>query len=633
MKRLAILLVLYSTSALAQDQTATEPPVVETTMGDDSSIQVNLDFDFPLYGQLFNTSWMYDNGIISFLQPGSPGAISPWQWSASPINQTPGNYFIAPLWADIAPTSITRYKYQGDSTFMKYTWSNIAEYYSAWSQSPRYSSFSTTIKPDGSITTNYYSVNLQTSNISAGVVGNASLGEYDAKFYAPYGTVITSIPDWTSGGGYAPPPPPPPEPPPYVPPADPVIEQPIIESTPVVQETAPIEEVVQVSTPVLVPAQEPAQELVVAEEPVVEVAAVIEQTTSAETIEATGSTTVDKKVVNIDAKAIAKSNQEALASLTESVVSGSIQSSLEAGAASASGSITALLSTSISGDLSSSNNIAGGPGSSSNSTISGSDNSASLSNTDIVSSIADIGGSVGTTQVVSGGNEQLSFNSDTSGQSDSQNNSAAISQVSPVSQQSTQQTTYSTQNEDSQIEIVSIAPSSQSFGEQSSYSTTLYIGGPTQDLLPDNSNFNTQEESASMTMGVETQQSSIADETNPVSVRSLADMTTTRPSFTEEEERKPEIDDLVSAQDPALAELASTGVQMATLQVVPVGYFSYLNLVYKDRSFYPERRIYRKQRVVDNQRVLRMLNARSDLTYDKMVKEQYSLNDITGTMD
>jgi hypothetical protein len=341
---------------------------------------------------------------------------------------------------------------------------------------------------------------------------------------------------------------------------------------------------------------------------------------------------VEKKTVSIDARAIAKSNQEALASLTESVVSGSIQSSLEAGAASASGSISALLSTSLTGDLVSSNTMAGG-GSASSSIAGGSDSSSNITAIDTVSSIADISNSGTGTQVISGSSDQISFNTDTSSQSESQNNSVAINQVTPISQQSTQQATYSTQTEDAQIEIVSIVPSSQTFGEQSSYSTTLYIGGPTQDFLPDNSNFNTQEESAFTTMGVETQQSSIVDETNPVSIRSLADMTTARSSYNEEEDRQPEIDDLASAQDPALAELASTGVQMATLQVVPVGYFSYLNLVYKDRSFYPERRIYKKQKVVDNQRVLRMLNARSDLTYDKMVSAQYSLNDITGTSD
>lgn len=630
MRRLAVLLALYSTTALAQDQTATtEPPVVETTMGDDSYIQVNLNFDFPLYGQLFNQSWMYDNGIISFLQPGTPGSLSPWQWSATPINQAPGNYFIASLWADMAPTSITKYSYQGDSTFMKYSWSNIAEYYSAGSSSPRYNSFSTTIKPDGSISTSYYSLNLMTSNVSAGVAGNLGAGEYDSKFFAPYGTVITTggIADWTSGGGYVPPPPPP-EPEPYVPHADPVIEQPIVEPAPpqVIQE--PIQEVSV--TPATIQQEEPILETV--QEIVEEAPVVVEQAIQTE-VEVEATATIDKKSVNIDAKAIAKANQEALAALTDSVVSGSIQGSLEAGNSSSSNSLSSLLSTTtVGGDLSNPNALGGvlGPGVS-NSTEN-SQSSSNLVSADVATSLVDSGSN--STQIVQGSDQASSI--DSSSQSESQINSTISTQAAPLAQQSnSQQASYISQSEDIQIvDIVATMPSSLSTEQQSSYTTTLSVGGLSQELLVDASNFNTQEESTVSAFGVDSTQTAIVDESNPVSIRSLADMTTARIVQTEEEEiKKPEIDDIASAQDPALAELSSVGVQMSTLQVVPVGYFSYLNLVYKDRSFYPERIIYRKQKVVDNQRVLRMLNARSDLTYDKMVKEQYSLNDITGTSD
>lgn len=630
MRRLAVLLALYSTTALAQDQTATtEPPVVETTMGDDSYIQVNLNFDFPLYGQLFNQSWMYDNGIISFLQPGTPGSLSPWQWSATPINQAPGNYFIASLWADMAPTSITKYSYQGDSTFMKYSWSNIAEYYSAGSSSPRYNSFSTTIKPDGSISTSYYSLNLMTSNVSAGVAGNLGAGEYDSKFFAPYGTVITTggIADWTSGGGYVPPPPPP-EPEPYVPPADPVIEQPIVEPAPpqVIQE--PIQEVSV--TPATIQQEEPILETV--QEIVEEAPVVVEQAIQTE-VEVEAAATIDKKSVNIDAKAIAKANQEALAALTDSVVSGSIQGSLEAGNSSSSNSLSSLLSTTtVGGDLSNPNALGGvlGPGVSNN--TENSQSSSNLVSADVATSLVDSGSN--STQIVQGSDQASSI--DSSSQSESQINSTISTQAAPLAQQSnSQQASYISQSEDIQIvDIVATMPSSLSTEQQSSYTTTLSVGGLSQELLVDASNFNTQEESTVSAFGVDSTQTTIVDESNPVSIRSLADMTTARIVQTEEEEiKKPEIDDIASAQDPALAELSSVGVQMSTLQVVPVGYFSYLNLVYKDRSFYPERIIYRKQKVVDNQRVLRMLNARSDLTYDKMVKEQYSLNDITGTSD
>lgn len=187
-----LVLALMLTCGLAQAQTTTTYQI-----GDDGYAFVPLPFSFPFYGQTFNQSWMYDNGIISFLNPNSSGAISPWQWSApQSLSQTNGKYFIAALWADIAPTNGTTYTTTTDGMYMKYSWNNISEYYSGGT---RLSSFSSTIKPDGSVSTSYYSLNLQTSNVLAGTVGDPSLGEVNQVYSAPFGTNITngSISDWT----------------------------------------------------------------------------------------------------------------------------------------------------------------------------------------------------------------------------------------------------------------------------------------------------------------------------------------------------------------------------------------------------------------------------------------------------
>ena len=296
-------------------------------MGDDGAVQVPLEFDFPLYGRLFNTSWMYDNGIISFLEPGAPGSISPWQWSASSVDQSGASYFIAALWADIAPTSLTSYTTQGSSTYMKYTWSNIAEYYSQGDLFPRYSTFSTTIKPDGTISTNYTSVNLQTSNISSGIVGDFSKGEYQSYYYAPYGTVVQSMVDWTYLGSYTPPPPEPPVQP-YVPPEVVVTPDIVADTT----NSSTSEELIVVQPTVVVdivkqPIAEPIQTTTV---------------TAATSLDLLVSpdVTVDKKVISIDAQSIARNNQKNLATLTNSAVSTSIQGSIDAGALSAENSIS-----------------------------------------------------------------------------------------------------------------------------------------------------------------------------------------------------------------------------------------------------------------------------------------------------
>lgn len=143
---------------------------------------------------------MYDNGVVSFIKPGTPGALSPWQWDApQQLSQASGSYFIAALWADISPTSNTTYTTNSDGTSLKYSWNNISEYYSGGT---RLNSFSTTIKADGSIVTNYYALNLSSSNVLAGTVGNPQAGEVTQQYSAGFGTVVSTgnIQDWGVAG-------------------------------------------------------------------------------------------------------------------------------------------------------------------------------------------------------------------------------------------------------------------------------------------------------------------------------------------------------------------------------------------------------------------------------------------------
>jgi hypothetical protein len=167
-------------------------------MGDDQSVNVPLQFGFPYYGQTFNNSWMYDNGVVSFVQPGTQGALPPWQWNSQSINSINGsNYFIAPLWTDLAPIpGVSSYVTDGNSTYQRYTWNSLSEYYSGGT---RFSTFSLTIKPDGSIRSNYYGLNITQSNVSIGLVGNSSIPEEkESIHFSSAGTPITTgmIADW-----------------------------------------------------------------------------------------------------------------------------------------------------------------------------------------------------------------------------------------------------------------------------------------------------------------------------------------------------------------------------------------------------------------------------------------------------
>lgn len=136
---------------------------------------------------------MYDNGVLSFIEPGQPYSLPPWQWSSQPLDQTQAKYFIAPLWADIAPVAQTTYGITQTANSAKFSWNNIAEYYSRGGIL-RLNSFSVEIDKDGNIATKYFGLNLRTSNISIGYKGDT---DYTQISYQPYGSVLTSLQDWS----------------------------------------------------------------------------------------------------------------------------------------------------------------------------------------------------------------------------------------------------------------------------------------------------------------------------------------------------------------------------------------------------------------------------------------------------
>jgi hypothetical protein len=662
---LALILVLQSSTSLAQ--TATEPEATTVRMGDDGYVEVPLEFEFPLFQELFSTSWMYDNGIISFIQPGQPGSISPYQWSALPIDQVGANYFIASLWADIAPNSSTKYTYSGDATQMKYTWTNIAEFYSAGSSSPRYSTFSTTIKPDGSIGTSFASVNLQTSNVSSGVVGNKSSGEFQSFYYSSYGSPV-NISDWTYVGTYVPPPPPPPPPPEPPPlPPDPIPVQEFVEEPTVYEPVAP-----QESAPPAPVAEPPPTQTVAAaaaetptQQVVQQLMAPTPETSISQTTQALPSVSAqassDKKIVSVDAQSIAKNNQRNLAALTDSVVSTSIQGSMESGTKSAESSMSSS-STSVSGTsikvgeqtianaVDSVNQTQNQTQSISSAT---SDSSKSTSASATTSSTQQSRNQ--TSKVSEGGSEQSSSSMTQNSENQTQSTSKVYSEVALVSTNTTatqdlssqmqstgQQETYQAtavdqyasliqppvftqeQQEDTQVVEPTIQSLEDTLAMFKPYAGASDVSSETaQDFI----NSQIDEQTSIANVSTEVANISVTDDINPTSIRSLSNAVLAMRAI-EEEEQKKEVADKVPDNDPALAELAESGAKLEALQVVPVGYFNYLNLAYKDVAFYKDRKIYRKQKVVDNLRILRAINARDNKTFSSMINSQYNLEDF-----
>lgn len=180
-------------------------------MWDDGHVNVPLQFGFPYFGKTFTNSVMYDNGVVGFFSPATPNtqaigcdpATSGWcggnQWYSQQFTTSLGpswNYMIAPLHTDMRPVTGSVYSTTGDTSQMTYRWQNVGEYYNP----SNLNTFSLQIKPSGFIGVDYEKINLGQSNVSVGLTGDLSKGEYAQHFWKPAGTVVNSIPNWNVNG-------------------------------------------------------------------------------------------------------------------------------------------------------------------------------------------------------------------------------------------------------------------------------------------------------------------------------------------------------------------------------------------------------------------------------------------------
>jgi len=185
MKNLVVVLcLLLSCSINAQTNTQTTT-VTNPSISDDGYTNVPLQFNFPYYGQNFNNSWMFSNGIISFQDPMKSGLA--WSnLSVQPFSSTMGSQFdysIYALWTDLINIRGT-FRTEGNNTFQRYSWMGISPYY----DSNRLNTFSVEIRPDGKILTNYTGINVNYAGV--GTTGSTSKGEYEQINY--FGSTVTT---------------------------------------------------------------------------------------------------------------------------------------------------------------------------------------------------------------------------------------------------------------------------------------------------------------------------------------------------------------------------------------------------------------------------------------------------------
>jgi len=177
----ALLVLCFSLSSLS------DPEIVEHQIVDDGWVEVPLDFTFPFYGNSYVTSFMFSNGVVGFLDPldvaGSgyiyDGLCCHGQNFANGASGVRFNYTIMPWHTDLIDTGVGKFYTQGDSTFQKYMWENLAEYYNTNTSN----TFDLTIFPLGNIEINYEQLQINNHAVTVAVVGDLSAGEYEQWFY------------------------------------------------------------------------------------------------------------------------------------------------------------------------------------------------------------------------------------------------------------------------------------------------------------------------------------------------------------------------------------------------------------------------------------------------------------------
>lgn len=175
-----------------------------TTVHDDHYAEVPLQFVFPFYGEEFQTSYMFTNGVVGFRNPTDSQVESHWCCDGRDLQTMADNnqdisrygYAIAPLWTDLIDLQQGNSGLfaEGDTSQQTYKWRNLAEY--SWPyNATTLNSFELQIKPDGSYTVDYTAVDIQNHAIAIGESGNLNTGSYEGIQNYYYSSGYTGVPN------------------------------------------------------------------------------------------------------------------------------------------------------------------------------------------------------------------------------------------------------------------------------------------------------------------------------------------------------------------------------------------------------------------------------------------------------
>ena len=151
-------------------------------LGDDGWANVPLPFVFPYWGQPFDKSTMYSNGVVQFGRPVPAGGWPNWNNSfcchgEDLINSTNSgyNYSIMPLWTDLVDMTGQTSYYRGTENSMTYGWYGIRQF----GDRNASNTFELKINSSGAFDVRYGGTFITpTQGVTIGATGDLSRGEY-----------------------------------------------------------------------------------------------------------------------------------------------------------------------------------------------------------------------------------------------------------------------------------------------------------------------------------------------------------------------------------------------------------------------------------------------------------------------
>lgn len=165
--------------------------------GEDQNYNVPIGFDFPFQGKTFNNSWMNENGVVTFQDPGKYSFCC----NALPINSVnrePFSYSIFPFWTDLTTRNGGSLFTLGNENSRTYGWYNMSEYAT---KPANKMSIELTINKDGTFRSAMNNVLVTNHFTSSGFVGDATKKEerFQSFFYGVEGVNPAKTQSWSYG--------------------------------------------------------------------------------------------------------------------------------------------------------------------------------------------------------------------------------------------------------------------------------------------------------------------------------------------------------------------------------------------------------------------------------------------------